>query len=209
MNYLKIKLADYQSLATKDPDTYYWIQETNKIYRGSNPVVPSIEWGTYSPTPELFDWITYTDGTESKVPATKLVIDANEFSGNTSLATVSFPLCTDINYLAFDGCTSLTSANFPVCTSIGENTFQSCSSLITVSLPSCSYIGFGAFDYCSKLTTLYIGTSISTVCDLAYPDLFWGSPVLTSIYVPASLVDAYKVAPNWSVYANKIVPYNG
>lgn len=51
MEYLKIKKADYDALDEKDVNTYYWIQETNQIMKGSVRVVPEIEWEEYDPKP--------------------------------------------------------------------------------------------------------------------------------------------------------------
>lgn len=90
------------------------------------------------------------------------------------------PSCvTYIGFEAFSGCTSLTSLTIPdTVTGIGSNAIQSCSSLISI---TCNAIipptcVYGAFDNTNDCP----------------------------IYVPASSVDAYKVAENWTYYASRI-----
>ena len=105
---------------------------------------------------------------------------------------------------AFHSCKSLTSASFPNATSIGGYAFRECSGLTSVSIPNATRIGSQAFYNCSNLTTIYVGTNTSTVCTLSNTNAFKNCTNLTNIYVPASLVDSYKSATNWSNYASKI-----
>lgn len=125
----------------------------------------------------------------------------------SSLITVSFPVCTNIGGNAFANCSNLTEVSFPVCMSIGSYTFSFCSKLTSASFPVCTNIGTNAFYHCRTLSTLILGAS--TVCTLAssnaftstpykgYSSYFSGTPY---IYVPASLVDAYKSATNWTYF---------
>ena len=99
---------------------------------------------------------------------------------------------------------SIKSVKLSNVTSIGTSTFQNCSSLTEVSFPNVTSIGSQAFDSCSKLITIYVGTNTSTVCALSSTSAFNNCTSLTNIYVPASLVDSYKSATNWSSYADKI-----
>lgn len=92
-----------------------------------------------------------------------------------------------------------------MCEHIGNGAFWSCSSLSQISLPVCSYIGNGAFYDCYSLSIITIG--YSGVCSLPYDATFNGTPIeygIGSIYVPASLVDAYKTAENWSYFKDRI-----
>ena len=130
----------------------------------------------------------------------------------TSLTTVSFPVCTSIGSNAFSFCTSLTTVSFPVCTSIGSNAFYFCTSLTTVSFPVCASIGSYAFRNCRNLLSLYLNAG--GVCTLTNSNAFSSTPiagyttstggVYGSIFVPASLVDAYKTATNWTYFADRI-----
>ena len=111
---------------------------------------------------------------------------------------------TSIGSNAFRFCSSLTSVSIPNATSIGSQAFYSCSNLTEASFPNATSIMTNAFYNCSGLTTIYVGTNTSTVCTLSNTNAFNNCTKLTNIYVPASLVDSYKSATNWSSYASKI-----
>ena len=99
---------------------------------------------------------------------------------------------------------SIESIKLSSATSIGRNAFHSCKDLTSISIPNATSIDTNAFNSCSNLTTIYVGTNTSTVCTLSNTNAFTGCTNLTNIYVPASLVDSYKSATNWSGYASKI-----
>lgn len=132
------------------------------------------------------------------------------FNGCTKLANISFPICSRIQNYAFNQCTSLEYVNFPKCSMVNYYAFQNCTNLVSVELPMCSYIHNGVFSNCSKLTTLILG--YSSVATLNNVGAFKNSPMSVStytgtfgsIYVPASLVSAYKSATNWATYADRI-----
>ena len=132
-------------------------------------------------------------------------IGNDAFYSCRSLSQVSLPVCSYIGYNAFDNCTSLSQVNLPMCSYIGREVFNNCTSLSQVSLPVCSYIGEYAFWHCSSLSIITIG--YSGVCSLDGINVFNSTQITSStgsIYVPASLVDAYKSAPNWSEFSNII-----
>ena len=133
-------------------------------------------------------------------------IDNAAFQVCSSLSQVSLPMCRKIDYVAFRFCSSLSQVSLPVCSYIGNAAFQDCPSLSQVSLPVCSYIDLNVFYNCSSLSIITIG--YSGICSLPY-DAFDGTPIASgtgSIYVPASLVDAYKSAENWSYFSTQIFP---
>lgn len=103
----------------------------------------------------------------------------------------------------------ITGVSLPECKYLYDETFYNCSSLTQVSLPKCSYIGAGAFGDCLPLMSITI--EYSSVCNMNVTpvDPFNGTYIgygTGSIYVPASLVDAYKSAPFWSKYSSQIFP---
>ena len=124
-----------------------------------------------------------------------------------SLSQISLPKCSSIGTWAFWMCYSLNQVSLPVCSFISDRVFQDCSSLSQISLPVCSIIGYNVFDGCSSLSIITIG--YSGVCNLKNSEAFNATQITLStgsIYVPASLVDAYKSANNWSYFSNRIFP---
>lgn len=128
-----------------------------------------------------------------------------------NLATVNFPVCLSINTEAFINCTSLEIVNFPACTNIGGGAFSACYGLTTASFPACTSIGSRVFIGCSRLSKLYLVGS--SVCNLSHSNTFQSTPFAGNstyfsgtpyIYVPASLVEAYKIATNWTYFSKYI-----
>ena len=90
-------------------------------------------------------------------------------------------------------------------TRIGDSAFYSCSALTAADFPAATSIGYYAFSYCSKLNTLILRSG--TMAKLYDTNAFSNTPISSGtgyIYVPATLVDSYKAASNWSTYANQI-----
>ena len=126
----------------------------------------------------------------------------------SNLTSVSFPACKSIGSYAFMYCSKLTSVSFPACTSIGSSAFRNCSNLTSVSFPVCTNIGNYAFCDCSNLASIYLGAS--TVCKLSNSNAFSNTSIWStkgSIFVPASLLESYKAASNWSYFWNRIFSY--
>lgn len=135
----------------------------------------------------------------------------------SSLTTANFPLVTTIGNYAFQNCRGLTTANFPLVTTIGDSVFRDCRGLTTATLPVATSIGIYAFMYNYSLTTLILRNT-TQVCTLTSINAFTncyhyhGTVHATYnpsglkdgyIYVPASLIDNYKVATNWSTFATQ------
>lgn len=151
---------------------------------------------------------------------TMQTINDHAFAGCTSLTSVNFPVCTTIANSAFYECAKLASVSFPVCTSIGSGAFCRCSRLGTVSLPACTYISNHAFAYCNYISQVYLMSS--KVCTLSNSNAFYKTAIggfgsfyyephftgTPCIYVPTSLVDAYKTATNWSYFSSYISAYD-
>ena len=125
----------------------------------------------------------------------------------SSLSQINIPMCSYIGYQAFMSCYSLSKISLPKCSYINIWAFQDCSSLSQISLPVCSIIGYNEFDGCSSLSIMTIG--YSGVCNLKNSEAFNATQITSStgsIYVPASLVDSYKSAKNWSYFSTQIFP---
>ena len=133
-------------------------------------------------------------------------IDDAAFNNCTSLSQISLPMCSRIDNNAFFACTSLSQISLPMCSHIGRYVFAYCP-LTQVSLPMCSFIDDYTFQNCSSLSIITIG--YSSVCSLINSMTFDRTQITSStgsIYVPTSLVDAYKSAPNWSYFSTQIFP---
>ncbi len=124
-----------------------------------------------------------------------------------AILTVSLPECRSLYTKVFDNCQMLSEVSLPTCEYIDDFAFRnfgrSAASDIEITLPVCSYIGKAAFNQANKLTKLTLGSN--SVCQLAKDTAaFYGSPV--SIYVPASLYDAYLADAAWAFWSPQIFP---
>ena len=133
------------------------------------------------------------------------------FSGCGDLSSINIPLCNFVGNNAFINCYRLSSVNLPLCKSFSEDmfgnceTFAYCSALSIVKIPLCSNIGRFVFENCINLKEVYLN-SVSSVTTISI-NTFSNCPNLTSVYVPSSLVDAFKTARYWSSISSKIVAY--
>ena len=123
-----------------------------------------------------------------------------------SITEISNSRVTKVGSYALALCTNLTTANIPAATSIGDGAFNDCTNLTTANLPAATTIGNYAFNKCAKLTTLILREA-NAVCTMSNISALSFTPIASGtgyIYVPASLVDSYKAAKNWSKYADQI-----
>ena len=198
---------------------YYW--STGIINRdafNNNKSIQSIETNAKRILDRAFE--SCTSLTQVNLPMCEY-IGSYAFSSCSSLSQVSLPMCEYIGIYAFKACTSLSQVILPVCSYIGYGAFMACYSLTNINLPVCSYIESQAFAHCDSLSQIdlpmcsYLGNwalSGSTII-LRYDGVvtaggsfpIGGNPS-TKVYVPASLVDAYKSAENWSVFSDQIFP---
>ena len=164
------------------------------------------------------------------IPNSVTSIGNNVFYFCSSLASVTIPNgVTSIGSYAFSSCYSLASVTIPnSVTSIGSYAFYYCYSLAPVTIPdSVTSIGADAFYYCYSLASVTIPNGVTSIGSYAFngcsgiafydfsnhtsvPTLentnaFTGISADCQIRVPASLVDTWKAATNWSTYADYIV----
>ena len=113
---------------------------------------------------------------------------------------------TSINAYAFYTCYSLASITIPESiTSIGNNAFYHCESLASITIPnSVTSIENYVFNNCYGVA-FYDFTACTAVPTLSNTNAFSGIVADCQIRVPASLVDTWKAATNWSTYASYIV----
>ena len=125
----------------------------------------------------------------------------NTFTNCVNLKSIDLPLCTTVGAWAFSYCFGMSSVSLPMCKYVGPNAFNFTKALSSVNLPVCSRIDSNAFAD-GIIETLVLGYySVVTIPAIG---IFTGN--IPSIYVPASLVKAYKADPNWSQYSDRIFP---
>lgn len=131
-------------------------------------------------------------------------IGTQSFHTCTGLTSVDFPNLTTLEAYGFTGCTGLTSVNFPRLTYLQASCLQSCTSLEVVDFAKVNQIGNLVFDGCTNLKKVIL--RYDGVCKLSNKAAFTNMPVAQGtgyIYIPDNLVESYKVAQNWSNYANQ------
>ena len=152
------------------------------------------------------------------------------FDGCSSLVSITIPNgATSIESYVFSACYSLASITMPNgVTNIRNNVFNQCASLVSITIPNgVTRIESYVFWFCHSLASITIPNGVTNIesyafyiCDgmafydftahttvptLANTNAFTGIPTDCQIRVPASLVDTWKAATNWSTYADHIV----
>ena len=170
-----------------------WSSLSAAFVSEGDPTIPMLSYSDnvlYGKTEVLYSyWYTSSSG-----------INVNMSSVNE----VSLPNCRVIAQGAFSGVSRMTTVNLPNCSVVESNAFRGCFSLSTLKIPKCRYIYNGAFYDCTRLQ--YIILSEDNVCYLESAGAFWPASIPCSVYVPSSLVDAYKSAWNWSQISSRIFP---
>ena len=142
-------------------------------------------------------------------------VDYGVFNRCNKLTTVNIPNATSLGNNAFGDCTKLVSVRFPKVTSVG-NTFSGCSLLENIDFPKLMSIAAQAFYGCYSFKSLILRSE--TICTLANTNAFTKCyHILGTVnstynpngdkdgyfYVPKALIADYKVATNWSTYADR------
>lgn len=120
------------------------------------------------------------------------------------LNNISFPNAAYIGIGAFAECVALSKVSLSKAIIIESNAFADCISLNEISIPLVRTICDDCFEGCVALETVRIDR-VSSVTRLSGTQNFFGCENLKSIYVPTSLVDAFKADSKWMSLADKIV----
>ena len=134
-------------------------------------------------------------------------IEASAFYNCYSLASITIPNgVTSIGTSAFYNCYALVPITIPNgVTSIEANAFGDCYSLASITIPNgVTSIEANVFCYC-YCVAFYDFSNHTSIPTLANTNAFKFISADCQIRVPASLVDAWKAATNWSTYADHIV----
>ena len=141
------------------------------------------------------------------LPGSVASIGATIFTSNSAIKKLHFPsLIKNIPANSFVTCESLRDVEIPEgCQTIGSRAFDTARSLPQLIFPATlSSIGAQAFNNCTSMR-FYDFTACTAVPTLANANAFTNIPADCEIRVPASLVDSWKTATNWSTYADHIV----
>ena len=135
--------------------------------------------------------------------------------------TIDLPKLTIVPRSAFQGSNSnerTETLNIPSATSIGPYAFYRFNKIKKIDLPVIKTIGSYAFYFAASLVAVIIRNTDS-VCSMSNKNAFDACYHFTGqmnatynpdgladgyFYVPSKLVDSYKTATNWSIYANQI-----
>ena len=142
--------------------------------------------------------------TSAYFPVAKKIL-GNAFSSCTELTSVNFPVLIEADNYVFQHCKKLMTVKMPALKTIGTSFFEDCPSLLSVDLPAVTKLSYSLFYGCSNLNTLILRSEMMVT--LINTGVFTNTPIKSGsgyIYVPAALVDSYKAATNWSVYADQI-----
>lgn len=123
------------------------------------------------------------------------------FAGCTALKNVDYRFTEGGGYgsYCFKDCTAL--EEIILYANTAQQMFGNCTSLKKVDIRSGNLAGYICFDNCTALNTLILRPE--SVCTMHGVNVFNKTPFAEggtggTIYVPEALIDAYKVAANWS-----------
>ena len=189
-------------------DVYWTIPFGTRTYGGTPIVNESSSASIYVRSDTYSLWISSKDWSSisSKFVSVPVSGPALSFSNGLVSGTTKAIESNFTSYLSVSK-SDISNVLLPECKYIYNQTFQSCTSLNQVNLPVCSYIGDVAFLNCNLFSSMTIG--YSGVCSLGGSNVFSNTQITSStgsIYVPASLVDEYKSAENWSYFSTQIFP---
>lgn len=123
----------------------------------------------------------------------------------TKLVTVNLPNVTSLGSYAFYQCSGLETVKLPKLTSASTQTFYSCTKLKHADCGNLGNISAQTFNACSALTELILRKT-GSICTLSNANGVSGSGIGKGtgyVYVPAALIEDYKVASNWSTFASQ------
>lgn len=172
--------------------------------------INSISSGEGGQSEELDDVVlTYTPSSTTPVITSYQTQQSGEvrdyaFYQCVNLSSVDIPNITQLRLYCFNGCKGLQEIELPSCTYIMGSCFRDCDNLQRADIAN-PLISFGSYTFRStSLDTLILrGGKLST---LSSTNTFQSSPIADGtgyIYVPQTLIEQYKVATNWVMYANQ------
>ena len=126
----------------------------------------------------------------------------------THPSVINFPLLETISTYTFSHITNPCTVNLPSLKTVPNSCFRDSKGITSVDLAIATKVDTLSFYFCNSLETLILRNS-NTVCTLSNTGALTGTKIAGGtgyVYVPDELVEEYKVATNWSTYANQIKP---
>lgn len=123
----------------------------------------------------------------------------------TALVTVNLPNVTSLGSYAFYQCSGLVTVKVPKLTTISTQTWYMCPKLEYADCGQLGNVSAQTFASCTALKTLILRKT-SSICTLSNANGVSGSGIGKGtgyVYVPASLLETYKAATNWSTVASQ------
>ena len=123
------------------------------------------------------------------------------FREQKQMTSIRLPRLVNTGLCAFNNCTGLTHigrTDMPLLGTVGQQAFYGCNNLEDIDLPEASSIQNQAFQNCSKLESVILRKNAKAT--LSSANAFDNTPIADYngvIYVPDSLVDAYKADAQW------------
>jgi hypothetical protein len=137
------------------------------------------------------------------------------FRGCPMLTSLYLPELLSTETGGFYDMSTLTNISLPKFEFAEYEAFELCTALTTISLPALRHLDDFVFSRCTSLSAIYLMGSYMVSCESDGYEFnpFVNSPFSDSsylgyygsIYVPSSMASAYKSAPGWSVYSERIV----
>lgn len=141
---------------------------------------------------------------EAKVSVSTPTFENSIFSECSNLSVVSLPKWETLPSYTFNKCTALRTVKFDEVRTVRAWCFGY-SGVYRVDLPKVTKIEGSAFYSCTNLSALILRNE--DVCTLGNYSAFSKSAIANGtgyVYVPKALLDKYKTATNWSVYASQL-----
>ena len=130
-------------------------------------------------------------------------LGTNCLSECVELVEVQAPRATDVKERAFNACAKLMRLRLDSALYIGVAAFANLTNAERIDLPSAQYVSSTTFWSSTKLSALILRRT-DGICIASGNPLNTSVPIYKGtgyIYVPRALIDDYKTATNWAVYA--------
>jgi hypothetical protein len=170
---------------------------------GYSPVTVNVQGGTNTESEEVAALLSNTMTELNNDIVTLLRTRACQ--GATALQQVNLPKVTSLGSYAFYGCSGLVTVKLPKLTSVSTQAFYSCTKLQHADCGNLGSITAQTFNACSALTELILRKT-GSICTLSNVNGVNSTPIGKGtgyVYVPASLIETYKTATNWSTFADQ------